>query len=472
MKYRKIKITYLIFTCCIGFNLQNCKNTDKPIPSIVLENATIIIGDGSLPIENTVVVIKDGKIIKTGIVGQVEYSKNAKVLNLKGKWILPGFMNLHFHINTVEQEEVLKTLLQFGITTIRNAAATPEFGVQLRDKIRTSEIVGPRMLTAGELIDIKGGFWSDAPNAVGVETIEEMKKEVQRQAKLSVDYIKLYADLPPDLVGAGIVEAKSLGLKTMGHLGKTGWGQAAEMGINTVTHSGTAAPTWELVPQKDQSRFRNFYAPHQKPQFDHTLFAPWRNLVNLDGPEFTQMVSSIVKNNVEVNPTLVICEVMFWGDDPNVRELYEPDYAPVSLRKKWREGRHPYTASWPNESMDEAKKVFKVNQEIVKRLYNAGALITTGTDFPLPWITPGVALHREMQILYEAGIPALDVITIATSNGAKALGILDDVGTVEAGKQADLVILGADPVEDIRNTRKIEKVFLAGKVVYSIDESN
>ena len=124
------------------------------------------------------------------------------------------------------------------------------------------------------------------------------------------------------------------------------------------------------------------------------------------------------------------------------------------MTAKWRGAPHPYTASWAPEALAEAKKVFRINQGIVRRLHEAGALVTTGTDFPLPWITPGVSLHREMLLLNNAGIPPLEVITIATRNGAEALGILEETGTIEAGKKADFVLLNANPLVDIRNTRK------------------
>ena len=469
---KKSKIFYWFLTWSVFVTIIGCQTSDELKSVVVFEDATVLVGDGSAPIKNAVVIIEDDKIIKIKKMGQGSYPKDAEVINLKGRWILPGFMDLHFHIFNIEQLEVLNTLLQFGVTTIRNAAASPEFGVELKEKLINGEIIGPRMLTAGELIDITGGFWSNAPNAVGVETVEEMRAEVRRQAGLGVDFVKLYAHLEPDLIQAGIEEAKSLGLKTMGHLGKTGWGHAAEMGINALTHSGTAAPTWDLVPVEQRSRFKDFFAPHQKPEFDQTLIGTWHARVYLDGPEMAKMVSSIVENNVEVNPTLVTEEVMFWGDDPNIREALLPNYAPVNLRNKWGEGPHPYTAPWPKESLDQAKKVFQINQEIVRRLHEAGVLITIGTDFPLPWITPGVALHREMLLLYNAGIPALDVITIATRNGAEALGILDEVGTIEIGKQADFVVLSADPLEDIRNTRKIESVYLDGNLVHSLEGKN
>ncbi len=442
-----------------------CKPSVHTPHILVLKGATLIVGDGSAPIKNSIVVVQDDKIIEVSSDGQSQYLDKAEVINLDNRWILPGFMDLHFHIKDQEQLQALNTLLRFGITTFRNTETTPEFGVELREKIANGEIIGPRMFTAGKLIDVAGGFWSGLPNAADVSSVEEMRAEVRKQAALGVDYIKLYAHLKPELVKAGIDEAKYLGLKTIGHLGRTGWGQAAEMGIDALTHSGTAAPTWELVPLEEQWRFKDFFAPHQKPEFQHTLFGPWNEHVDLYGPEISQMVESIVDNNVEVNPTLVIVEVFFWGDDPMLRETLEPDFAPSLLNKRWREGPHPYTSSWPQESLDEAKKVFRINQEIVRQLYEAGALITTGTDFPVPWVTPGVALHREMLLIHNSGVPTIDVIKMATYNGAKALGILDKVGTIESGKQADLVILSADPIADINNTRKIEMVYKGGKLV-------
>ena len=444
----------------------SCETNDQKSKTIVFEEATLVIGDGSKPIVNSVLILEGNRIIKVGKMGEFHYPKGSQIINLKNRWIVPGFMDLHFHINNLEQQQALTTLLQFGITTFRNTAAVPQFGIELREKIYSGEIKGPRMITCGPLIDIAGGFWAGSPEASEVSSIEEIRAEVRRQAEMGVDYVKLYAHLGPELIRAGIEEAKKVGIKSIGHLGKTGWTDAAKMGINAVTHSGTAAPTWELVPPEYQSRFVNFFAPHQKPEFDPSLFAPWRELVNLEGPEMQELTRAIVTNRVEVNPTLVIVEAMFWGDDPDLLEKFEPDYAPVPMAKKWRGSPHPYTASWSQENLAAAKKVFFINQEIVYRLYKAGALITTGTDFPLPWVTPGVGLHREMLLMHNAGIPNLDVISIATRNGAEALGILEEVGTLEAGKRADLVILKANPLVDIKNTRKIKAVYKDGVLVH------
>jgi hypothetical protein len=234
------------------------------------------------------------------------------------------------------------------------------------------------------------------------------------------------------------------------------------MGIDALTHSGVPGVGWQFVPQGQQARFREFYFPN--PDFDPTLFRPWREVVNLDGPEMQALTDALVEHRVEVNPTLVVPEALYWGDDVRMLDRLEPDYSTPPEAVTWRKGRFSFSASWPTSAMAEARATFPVVLEIIRRFHQRGVLLTTGSDIAVPpWITPGVSLHHEMELLARAGIPALDVLAIATGNGAKALGILDKAGTIEAGKRADLVVLAADPVKDIRNTRKIDLVFLAGK---------
>ncbi len=460
MKRETLGIALLTF----GTLAAGCSNSSELIEGddlLVLSGVTLIDGTGAPPRENTVIVVHGDRIFRVGEVGDFQYPDDATVVDLTGRWLLPGFMDLHAHITDAEpQEEVLATLLQFGITTFRSPGArAPPLGTALRDRIAIGEILGPRMFTAGRLMDLPGG----SPAAVKVATTEEVRAEVRRQAEAGVDFVKLYAQLGPEMIRAGIEEAHAAGVGTIGHLGKTGWADASVLGIDAVMHSGTGAPTWELVPPEERARFLDFHAPLQRPEFDPTLFGAWREAVDLDGPEMAALVAALAEHRVEVNPTLIMMEVMYWGDDPELLEAIEPQYAPASLATTWRAAPHPYSVAWPEESLADAKKTFPLNLEIVRRLHQGGVLLTAGTDFGNPWITPGVSLHREMWLLHEAGIPVLEVLTIATRNGAEALGILDEVGTIEMGKRADLVILSADPLDDIRNTRAIEAVYLGGE---------
>jgi hypothetical protein len=317
------------------------------------------------------------------------------------------------------------------------------------------------MFTASRLMDMPGGMWTNSPAGSEVRTAEEVRAEVRRQAAAGVDFVKFYTGINPELLRAGIEEAHAAGVQVIGHLGATSWTEAARLGIDALTHSGVAGASWQILPLDKQARFREFYFPG--PHFDPMLFAPWRQAVNLDGPEMQALISALVEHRVEVNPTLVITETLYWGDDATLREALQPDYATPAEAVAWRKGRFSYSASWPASAMTEAKATFPEVLEIVRRFHQRGVLLTTGSDLAAPWITPGVSLHHEMELLVRAGIPPLDVLTIATANGAKALGILAEVGTIEEGKRADLVVLAADPMKDIRNTRNVDYVFLAGK---------
>ena len=154
----------------------------------------------------------------------------------------------------------------------------------------------------------------------------------------------------------------------------------------------------------------------------------WIDLVDLNGPEINEMMEALVSNNIPVDPTLGIYEAMI-KQEPHNQYL------------------------WP-----------KVLQ-LTKMLYENGITVLSGSDIPNFELVPGAIIHHELEILVESGIPPLEVINIATNNGATALGIENDVGTVESGKQADMVILSENPLEDIRNTRKIETVIVDGQLL-------
>lgn len=433
---------------------------------VALEHATIIDGTGGQPRGDAVVVLSGDRILWVGRMGQYRYP-GATVVDLTTHWLVPGFMDLHAHMDLDGHPQSAEfeakraaTLLAFGITTIRSAGGPWEATTKLRARIAEGKLLGPRMFTAGPLIDLAGGMWSNSLAAVEVRTAEEVRAEVRRQAAAGVDFVKFYTQVNRDLLRAGIEEAHAARVRVMGHLGATSWTDAARFGIDALTHSGVAGVGRQFVLQDKQARFREFYFPN--PRFDPTQFGAWRQAVNVDGPETQGLISTLVEHRVEVNPTLVMTEATYWGDDAAVREALEPDYATPAEAVAWRKSPFVYSASWPKSALSEAKATFPVVLQIVRRFHARGVLLTTGTDLAAPWITPGVSLHHEMELLARAGIPTLDVLTIATANGARALGILDEVGTIEPGKRADLVVLSADPVKDIRNTRKIAVVFLAG----------
>jgi hypothetical protein len=359
-----------------------------------------------------------------------------------------------------EQAQVLRTLLAFGITGFRNPSeTTPITGTHLRDRLARGELTGPRMWTAGRLIDAPGSVWDFAEV---VTSQDEIRALVRRQADQRVDYIKLYTGLSPDLVTAAIDEAHRHGLKVMGHLGRTGWAAAARAGIDAVTHTGDLRPFWELLPSERHQEFAALYSLNATP----APMAQWIEAVrmlDIDAPAVATLVSTLAEHQVEVNPNLVSNWVSVYDSDPETIKRLEPHYALERLRKQW-EGRPP--RSPPKELEDVERRAYAFDEQLIQRLHRAGVLLTAGTDtgVTVPWMVPGVSFHVDLQLLQAAGIPAADVLRIGTSNAARALGVADRLGTIQDGKFADLVVLSDNPLADIANTRRIVSVMKGGEI--------
>jgi imidazolonepropionase-like amidohydrolase len=371
-----------------------------------------------------VVVLKDERILTVTDKGSyTTYPKDSEIVNLTGRFLIPGLFDMHAHVagvldlsyNQTISENTLEALLDNGITTIRNPGGPTKESVALRDAVAAGQIKGPQIFTAGRLINglpFPTRFVETIAN-----TEAEVREEVKRQADAGVDYVKLYVGLYPNLVKTAIDEAHNQGIKVIGHLYLTSWTDAANLGIDALTHGVPVSP---FLLSKDK---REIFIENGRGPFDHFL---WLNLVDLNSTKINEMINALVKNKIPVDPTLSIYEAML-KDDPQNQHLWS-----------------------------------KVLQ-LTKILYDHGVTIMSGTDIPNFGLIPGISLHHELELLVKAGINPLNVIKIATSNGADALGILDDVGTIESGKQADMIILNANPIINIRNIGAIEGVIEDGQ---------
>ena len=391
---------------------------------VILEGASLIDGTGSPPRNDSVVVLKDERILTVTDKGSyTTYPKDSEIVNLTGRFLIPGLFDMHAHVagvldlsyNQTISENTLEALLDNGITTIRNPGGPTKESVALRDAVAAGQIKGPQIFTAGRLINglpFPTRFVETIAN-----TEAEVREEVKSQADAGVDYVKLYVGLYPNLVKTAIDEAHNQGIKVIGHLYLTSWTDAANLGIDALTHGVPVSP---FLLSEDK---REIFIENGRGPFDHFL---WLNLVDLNSTKINEMINALVKNKIPVDPTLSIYEAML-KDDPQNQHLWS-----------------------------------KVLQ-LTKILYDHGVTIMSGTDIPNFGLIPGISLHHELELLVKAGINPLNVIKIATSNGADALGILDDVGTIEAGKQADMIILNANPIINIRNIGAIEGVIEDGQ---------
>jgi imidazolonepropionase-like amidohydrolase len=446
----------------LAVSLAAGATTPAPAQDLVLRGATVIDGTDRAPRQATVVV-RNGWITAVGPDSAAPAPRGARVIDLRGRYLVPGFIEMHGHVaigaweidssgprralryayDELASRELTRSQLAFGITTVRNPAAPTAEGVSLRNRVRTGELVGPRIITSGAPLDAPGP--NTAIDPVGTEA--EARAAVDRQAAAGVDFIKLYAGLDSSLVAAAVDQAHKHGLRAVGHLWKTSWTDAAEAGIDGITH--IIVNNAKLLPAGKRE-------PYEKSITNGLFMYDWFGLVDFDGPEIAEMLQALVANRVTIDPTLVAFEMTAWYDDSTHYPKEADQYVPPTFLAKWASMNA--LRGWTAADYARARSHFPRMLELARRLHEAGVPLTVGVDGANPWL-----FHRELELLVEAGIPSADVIRMATRNGAIGLGLTSEIGTVEVGKRADLVVLDADPIADIRNSRRISWVIVGGK---------
>jgi len=425
--------------------------------SFYLTGGTVIsMVPGQRPYKATVLV-KDGRI--AAIAQHPSLSAQDRVVDISGHYLVPGFIDMHAHVTFLRHpsdneqdadydrrtsELVLRGLLAAGVTTVRNPAAPPAEGVRLRDDVAAGLILGPRIFTAGWPLNGKPS------------TAEGIRAEVDRQCALKVDYIKVYANSTPAQTAAAVAEAHQCGIKVIGHLQATDWPTAADLGIDFITHGVSwSASTLPAAKRPEyEAQIRTLGSMRAR------IF--WLESVDINGPEMDAVIAALRRHHISVDPTLVAYETKFVPLE-KYRSAENVALAPPAMQESWRSGGP--TMDWTADDFARMKRAWPKMLSIVSRYFRAGVLLTTGTDLPNAFVVPGVSLHQEMELLSNAGIPAAAVLAMSTRNAAIALGEAADIGTIEVGKRADLVVLNRNPLSNIRNTRRVHLVVAHGAIL-------
>ena len=425
---------------------------------------TLVDGTGGQP-KHDVLILVHGETIQA-IVPKSELNSHPvrKLIDASDKYLLPGFFDMHGHVTMTHRvphvqgdliqptvtyhkdvaEWMLRQLLFYGITTVRETGDFLEEGIQLKKELLAGSIPGPRMFTCGPLLEAPPPRFRTMSAVVSTEA--EARAEVRREVGAGVDFVKIYVSLPPDLVRAVVQEAHMHNMRVLAHLDTTTWKEAAEIGVDAFVH---ANPTPRDILTKEQLE--------KLP--DPNDFLSALKLFDPESQPAQELFEVMRQKNIAYDPNLVVYRNME-ADSPFFSEEQREGMKKVpSLHMQgWQQELSSRTAPKSPESI-------RHRMRFVKAAYEAGVPLLVGSDLANPNTLPGLSLHQELELLVQAGIPPLIVLRMATHDAAEWLGILRAVGTVEPGKQADLVILNKDPVENIRNTRDIHSVIQAGQVV-------
>jgi imidazolonepropionase-like amidohydrolase len=399
---------------------------------------TLIDGTGAPPRPHATVIVDGGRIRSVGP-ASAALPPALRRLEGRGRFLIPGLWDMHAHVS-VSGDLACPALLANGVTGIREPGGELEIVDWMRDRIGRGELPGPRIFRSGPFVD---GSKPGALDRLVIDTPEDGRRVVALLKEKGVDFIKVHNGASPEPYFALLAEARRAGLSVVGHIPlQVDPAAAIEAGHHSVEHvvSLFEGPFLQKVKagMTQEQALAEFTDEHaaalarlmaaRGTWFDPTLVAYWVRTSRLNVPAADDPRDGYVTGSLRA----------FWK---NVAPLADSPELRARLRAGW------------DRFLDLARIL---RRERVRFL--------VGTDLAAVNVYPGFSVHEELEWLVKVGFTPLEVISVATRNSAESLGRLDELGTVEAGKRADLVLLEADPLADIANTRRIVAVVADGRL--------
>ncbi len=428
-------------------------------PVIALIHVEVIDGSGAAPQADQSVVIDHGKITAVGASAKVAVPSGAKVIDATGKTVIPGLVGMHEHLfypsagdgplTAVEQLVSFPPLyLASGVTTARTTGSMDPYGdLAIKARVDSGKMLGPNFF-------LSTPYLQGAPSLIAqmyeLKDADDARAFVRYWHSVGFTSVKAYVNVTPDQLRAGIDEAHKLNMKVTGHLCSVGYNEAADMGIDNLEHGPFGAPDGELYSQRKPGICGPDY------------FAELRDIVmnvEPDSPQLKQTIQNLVAHHVAITSTLAVLEGGLRppmdrnGLMTRTRMLLVPEaWSKVMTSRAYREATDSFSQMLLQKEM-------KFEREFVA----AGGVLMAGCDPTGDGHTlAGLGDQRNIELLAEAGFSPTEAIHIATQNGATFLGESDRIGTVAAGKQADLVLLDGDLAKDITAIERPEVVFKSG----------
>ncbi len=436
----QIKIFLLIFTMIL-FSFSVLAQEEEVSQIYVITNVNVIPMTTEQILENHTVVIEDGRI--TGVTPSAEANSpdNAEEIDGRGRYIIPGLTEMHGHIPGEDRpqygEDVLFLYIANGVTTVRNMLGN-EYHLQLRERIKNGELTGPEIYAAGP-------FFSQelAP------TPEAAEQEVRRQKAAGFDLLKM-GSIDKETYARMAETAHEIGIPFGGHIPEeVGLVGALEAGQKSIDH---------------YDRYVEFLVPDSLETEDRSSGFFGSGLIELvERDSIPAAAKKTVKAGTWNVPTLSLIEHL--ATPLPAEEMIkwpEMKYIPEDVLEDWVKFKDTYSER-EDFQPEATKALVELRRELTKELHDTGAQIALGSDAPQFFNVPGFSLHCEMEMMVKAGLTPYEVLVTGTRNPAFYFETPEEVGTIEPGKRADLILLNANPLEDISNTQTIQAVFLNGK---------
>jgi imidazolonepropionase-like amidohydrolase len=444
-------ISRLLFAIILSVAVVSITGGQEPMLAITHVN---LIDATGAPVRADMTVLVEGKhILQIGKSAETPVPKATRVVDSNGKYLIPGLWDMHVHeifgAWLPEDEKIIPLLfVANGVTGVRDMGGDLEPLKKWRARIADSKMLGPRMIIAGPMLD---GPVPQFPSSAPVKDAADGRRIVDELQKNGADFIKIQSLIPRDGYFAAAEEAKKNGIVFAGHVpDKVRATEASNAGQKSIEHltgvfEGCSTVEEELMAAPrgpGRGRFLSTYDPERA----------------------QKLIALFVKNQTWQAPTLYwergewLIEQTNSGVDPLAK------YAPAAWRERtWPMFTRDIRSGWSTDPVADRENFFQAELKMVGEMNKAGVPILAGTDTAAGVrVYPGFSLHEELELLVKAGLTPMEALQAATLNAGKYLG-LADTGTIEKGKRADLVLLDSNPLADIKNTRKIRSVVLAGR---------
>ncbi len=435
------------------------KPQQKPL---VISHVTVIDVTGAPAQPNMTVVITGDRITALGRDGKVSVPREAQETDGTGKFLIPGLWDMHVHWSDPAATKYLGLFTASGVTGVRHMWGFPVH-FQWRKDMAAGAFHGPRMVLAGAIVDGPKPVWKGSIEA-GTEA--EGRQAVRTTKEDGYDFVKVYSRLPRDVYLAIADEAKKQNMPFAGHVPYfVSAGEASDAGQKSMEH---LYGILLACSSKEEELSKLMVMARKDPaNTDRSLLRRVNEqlLDTYDAAKATALFAKFKKNGTWQVPTLTVLRTFGNLDDKDFVADKRLNYMPPSVRDLWTPKDDFRFKTMTQEDFALQRKMFKRNLELVGAMHRAGVEFLAGTDVLNPYCFPGFSLHDELELLVNAGLSPMAALQTATRNPARYLDQEKDFGTVAQGKIADLVLLEADPLNDIKNTRKIASVIVAGKLL-------
>jgi imidazolonepropionase-like amidohydrolase len=413
--------------------------------AIAFTHATLIDGADSIPRLDQTVIVRGERIAVVGPARSTSVPSDARVVDSRGKYLIPGLWDMHVHTSVLGGRGLLGLYVANGVTGVRDMAGDWDTLTTWRREIAAHRLIGPRIIASGPYLE--GG---DVPIPhILTRTPEEGRAGVDSLVKLGVDFVKVHGQLTRATYFAIARRARERGIPFAGHVSQlVGSADASDSGQHSIEHM-LAIPA-PCTPAESIALRPRFTVQGAVGRCSSQDLAP--------------LYARFVRNDTWVTPTFTAAfEVASWPTRTVPGDSLA-HYLPASLRH-FVEQIFPMPDSIPAGADSVGRAMFDKRLAQAATMHRAGVHILTGTDAPLRNSPPGFGLHEELALLVRGGMSPFDAISAATIEPARYFGMLDSMGTIASGKVADLVLLAGNPLRDIGQTRRIVAVVANGRLI-------